>query len=394
MANGSSSWWPLVAADSLSTREQHMLRVDTSSLPEPRGAPRARRLLPNPPIPRRGQVTPRHELLPPADHASLPTTAAVVLRTGPVRAPIHERWSVMLELGDDDIAKLYGQGMARGAVVWKKGMLEWRPLLITPDLSGLLRRTRITLTESPAAAQAQVKLVVPPDEPTLPRNPLPALPRTPVQRELAADVVERSPIQSVAPSALDVEPSVKPGRRTGELLAVGVAAFALAWIGHARLHPAPTVTMMPAVPPAAAAATYEPSRAASTFAASALSGSAIPTVSIADLPLVSAQGARAFASYREAGSSAVRSTQTSNGRPSRSALVEALGQVARAASGCGERGGPVRVVVSFANSGVARSIQVSGADLPAQTRSCIIGAASRARVPAFTGDPVTVGKTL
>ena len=58
------------------------------------------------------------------------------------------------------------------------------------------------------------------------------------------------------------------------------------------------------------------------------------------------------------------------------------------------RGGPVRVVMSFNNTGVARSIRVSGVDLPATTRSCIIGAASRARVPAFSGDPVTVGKTL
>jgi hypothetical protein len=50
--------------------------------------------------------------------------------------------------------------------------------------------------------------------------------------------------------------------------------------------------------------------------------------------------------------------------------------------------------MSFAGSGVARSIQVSGSDLPAPTRSCIIAAASRARVPAFSGDPVTVTKTL
>jgi len=369
-----------------------MLRVDTSNLPEPRGLPRSRRLLPNPPVPPKGLVTPRHELLPPPDHASLPSTAAVTLRTGPLRAPIHERWSVMLELGDEEIARLYGQGMARGAVVWKQGMVEWRPLLITPDLSGLLRRTRITLTESPAAAQAQAqaKVVIPPDEPTLPRTQLPGPARIPRESQLAADEIERSPVQSVAPSALDVEPSVKPSRRTGELIAVGVGAFALAWIGHARLHPAPSVTAMPAVLPTAA----EPSRAPATFTASSLAGSSIPAVSIADLPLASATGARASASYREVGSSAARSTSTSNGRPARSALVEALGQVARAASGCGERGGPVRVVVSFANSGVARSIQVSGADLPAQTRSCIIGAASRARVPAFTGDPITVSKTL
>ena len=34
--------------------------------------------------------------------------------------------------GGHDIAKLYGQGMTRGAVVWRKGMVEWRPLLVTP----------------------------------------------------------------------------------------------------------------------------------------------------------------------------------------------------------------------------------------------------------------------
>src|SRR5205809_647602 len=114
-----------------------MLRVDTSNLPEPRGLPRSRRLLPNPPVPPKG--------------------------------------------------------------------------LITPDLSGLLRRTRITLTESPAAAQAQSRVVIPPDEPTLPRTRLPAPPRIPRESEPAADVVEGSPVQSVAPAALDVEPSAKPG---------------------------------------------------------------------------------------------------------------------------------------------------------------------------------------
>jgi hypothetical protein len=375
-----------------------MLRVEASNLPKPRGAPRPRRLLPNPPVPRRGEVTPRHELLPPPDTAS-PPTAELALRAEPARVPARQRWSVKLELGDDEIAKLYGQGMARGAVVWKKGMMEWRPLLITPELSGLLRRTRITLTESPPLAQlsAPVQLVVPPDEPTQPILPRPA--RLP--SELSAELVERSPIQSVAPIALDVEPSViKPGRKPTELLVVAIAAFALAWLGQARLHPpAPAAVMAAAslAAPAAAVPVCEPAKQTSTLTASTLAGSAIPTVSIADLPLALAKGAAASTSHGELHKAAARATTsnaTSNGRPSRSALLEALSQVARAASGCGERGGPVRVVVSFANSGVARSIQVSGADLPAPTRSCMIGAASRARVPAFTGDPVTVAKTL
>lgn len=372
-----------------------MLRVEASNLPKPRGAPRPRRLLPNPPMPRRGEVTPRHELLPPADLTS-PPTPELALATQPTRPLGHanERWSVKLELADEEIAKLYGQGMTRGAVVWKKGMLEWRPLLITAELSGLLRRTRITLTESPPLARmplpAPVTSALPPDELTLPRPPrLPS--------ELPPALVERSPIQSVAPTALDVEPSVKPRRRTSELVGVGVAAFVLAWLGHATLNPRETASAPPPAAPlsvAAAAPACEPAKQPTTVTASG--GSSIPTVSIADLPLAGARGshgATTTASHSVASRSSARST-TSDGRPSRSALVEALGQVARAASGCGERGGPVRVTVTFANSGVARSIQVSGADLPAATRSCMIGAASRARVPAFSGDPVTVAKTL
>jgi hypothetical protein len=217
---------------------------------------------------------------------------------------------------------------------------------------------------------------------------------------LPAQIVERAPIQSVAPTALDIEPSPKPRRRTSELLAVGVAAFALAWLGHAILNPPATTAVAPPATPArmvAAAPACEPATTG-TASATVSGGSAIPTVSVADLPLAGSKGATVLASHAVAArSSAGRVASNSGGssdRPSRSSLVEALSQVGRAASGCGERGGPVRVTVTFANSGVARSIQVSGADLPGPTRSCMIGAASRARVPAFSGDPVTVTKTL
>ncbi|MES1184471.1 MAG: hypothetical protein ABUL60_11690 [Myxococcales bacterium] len=376
-----------------------MLRVEASNLPKPRGAPRPRRLLPNPPMPRRGAM--RNELLPPADATASPLTE-LALPSEPTRPMTgRETWSVKLELGDEEIAKLYGQGMTRGAVVWKKGMLEWRPLLITPELTGLLRRTRITLPESsspPSVAPVSARHSLPPDEPTVPRPArLPSFSSPSFANEV---VVERSPIASVAPTALDVEPTAKPRRRKGELAVVGVAAFALAWMAHAILHPTtPGAVNLPAMAAAGpvAAPACEPSRTSSNISASTLSGSSIPTVSIADLPLAGSRGVAPTASRADSGRVAARSSASGasgNEKPSRSALVEALSQVARAASGCGERGGPVRVVVTFANSGVARSIQVSGADLPANTRSCMIGAASRARVPAFTGEPVTVSKTL
>ena len=366
-----------------------MLRVEASNLPKPRGTPRARRLLPTPPLPRRNQVLSRHELLPPPDDANPPVTERALL-TRPVVATRRERWSVRLELGDDEIAKLYGQGMTRGAVVWKKGMVEWRPLLITPELSGLLRRTRTTLIGSPAvtATLPPVDLASSVDEFTLPR---PA--RLP--NRLSHDPAEKSVFPTLAPLASDIDAPTKPGRPI-ELLAVAAAAFALAWIGHAKLHPQSSGA---SAPPAVAAATAPVCEA--TQPATKLASLTIPTIAVADLPLAGATNVASTTASRGAprgpsNQADARTTSVGGGSnaPSRSDLVGALSQVARAASSCGERSGPVRIVVSFTNSGVARSIQVSGNDLPASTRSCIIGAASRARVPEFSGDPVTVAKTL
>ena len=138
-----------------------MLRVEASNLPKPRGAPRPRRLLPNPLSPRRVAATSRHEILPPRDQTTPPATE-LALPVQPARSTARERWSVRLELGDEEIAKLYGQGLTRGAVVWKKGMVEWRPLLITPELSGLLHRTRITLTDSSETVASAVFFTPPP----------------------------------------------------------------------------------------------------------------------------------------------------------------------------------------------------------------------------------------
>ncbi|RYZ06396.1 MAG: hypothetical protein EOO73_15560 [Myxococcales bacterium] len=304
----------------------------------------------------------------------------------------HERWSVRLELGDADIAKLYGQGMTRGAVVWRKGMMEWRPLLVTPELTGVLRRTRTTLTPSlpplPSWVDAPSALPKPPRVPTSTLPP-------------GLDSVAVAPT-TVAPLAMDVEPP-RRGRRPVELIAVAIAAFTVAWIAHGVFKKSsdPSANMSGPAQAAAAvapAAECEPSKAPPSR--SETPSSTIPTVSVADLPLAGVRASTVGASFAGVGASraSARSgsgtSSSSGGPPARADLMNALGSVSRAASGCGDRGGPVRVVLSFANSGVARSIQVTGPNLPAPTRSCIIGAASRARIPAFTGDPVTVSKTL
>lgn len=384
-----------------------MLRVEASNLPIPRSTPRPRRLLPHPPsVKRRDATAARHELLPPTDAAG-----AVDLVQTPAPPATSERWSVRLELKDDDIAKLYGQGMTRGAVVWKKGMVEWRPLLVTPELTTLLRRTRTTLSPAPAEVSSSPLAA---EELTLPRParlpsdmapPIGALP-PPNPPPLASQYPDKPRFTTVAPTASDVEREPAAPRRRVELAAVAVAAFALAWITHGRLSSqgeadARTAASLVAATPKAPVACEPASPPPGALAPTATPVSSIPTVAVSDLPLAGGRGSRSASggvttggSHGSAGRAAAPSRSASASAPTRAELMGALGQVARAASSCGERGGPVRVVMSFAGSGVARSIQVSGSGLPAQTRSCIIGAASRARVPAFSGDPVTVSKTL
>lgn len=343
-----------------------MLRVEASDLPKPRRVPRPRRLLPVSGLPARA----RQAVPAPQDAGqtgTVPRSSAQATASG-------DTWSVRLELGDDEIARLYGQGMARGAVVWKKGMVEWRPLLITPELRGLLKRTRLVPSEPPPAAATI-------EEPAPPRLPPP--PRLPSDAP-----VELARSASVAPLAVDA-PVRSTFRRPFELIAVACVAFGLAWFTRARFRPAPT-PIASAFAAVASASSCEP--AASPLSPASTSQSSIPTVSVLDLPLAGNVGTSSVGSRSASVGAAARSM--SRGGPSRGDLLQALGRVAGAASGCGERPGPVRLIMSFAQSGVARSIQVTGAGLPAQTRSCIIAAASRARVPAFGGEPVTVSKTL
>jgi hypothetical protein len=329
-------WLPLGKRDPpiarmLDSSEGFMLRVEASNLKTTGDLPRPRRLLPRPPAVPEFSPSPAQELLlpPPDDMPARVDTSAP------------ERWVVRLELGDEDIAKLYGQGMTRGAVVWRKGMVEWRPLLITPELTGLLRRTRTTLTSLPD--------------------------------ELAERPVGPT---TVAPMAMDVAApgtaaSGKP-RRSVEFAAVAVAAFALAWIGHGILRAdAPSAALADGrealAPPAAACEPATVTTAGLLPNAPPLAtatSSTIPIIAVTDLPLA---GRAAVPTAMHSESRRAPSRPSSAGQPSRSELSAALSRVAQSARGCGERGGPVRVTMSFAASGVARSIQVSGRDLPAPT---------------------------
>ena len=137
-----------------------------------------------------------------------------------------------------------------------------------------------------------------------------------------------------------------------------------------------------------------------TVSPAAAPASTIPVVTVGNLP-VEAGRATALASLApsystpgsHAASASARSVSTSATGPDRAALARALGGAAAAARSCGA--GPVsaQVVVTYAPSGVARNIHFVSAP-PVALRSCVLNAIARSRVAPFSGEAVTVSKTL
>ena len=85
------------------------------------------------------------------------------------------------------------------------------------------------------------------------------------------------------------------------------------------------------------------------------------------------------------------------GKFSPDAARSALGAAAGAASGCKKKGGPTgrgRVTVTFAPSGRATQATVGPPFAGTSVGSCAAGAFKSARVPPFTGSPVTVSKSF
>jgi len=82
------------------------------------------------------------------------------------------------------------------------------------------------------------------------------------------------------------------------------------------------------------------------------------------------------------------------GPADRAELSRALSRAAASARNCGE--GPVKaqVVATYAPSGVPTSVHFGSSAPPAAMRSCVLSAVARTHVTPFTGDPVTVSKSL
>ncbi len=81
-------------------------------------------------------------------------------------------------------------------------------------------------------------------------------------------------------------------------------------------------------------------------------------------------------------------------QPDRAAVAQALARVSGAARSCGQGPQKGRVAVTFAPSGVVRSVQLAQAFADKAVGACVLRAMGRARVPAFSGDPVVVKKSV
>jgi predicted Zn finger-like uncharacterized protein len=83
---------------------------------------------------------------------------------------------------------------------------------------------------------------------------------------------------------------------------------------------------------------------------------------------------------------------------SKASAISALGGAAGSAGGCKKPGGPTgvgKVQVTFAPSGRVTSATVMGAPFAGTAvGGCVAGAFRRAKVPAFSGNPVTVSKSF
>jgi len=372
-------------------------------------------------------------------------------------APEASRWKVRLELAPSEIAFVYRKGLARGAEVCRRGTHEWRPLVTTPELHEVLAK-RASLAEmmeaSPAMTLSQTLAIndptlaalflqrrapqlpktAPPPPPAISRSvpPPPILPRAASPRP--ALTTSEPPLMAFTTTAETIPPAPKAPRFESipdatvtplQSRRVLPSRLARAWNERKIVHARPfelslaaglaivatlvvtAITLRAEAPRMnALISTARQSRpklatAVPTRAEPApRPASTIPVVPIVDLPVeagrraVLASLAPSYASPgSHAASASARTPSAPGAGPDRAALARALGGAAAAARNCGD--GPVsaQVVVTYAPSGVARNIHFAAAP-PVAMRSCVLNAVARSRVAPFSGDAVTVSKTL
>ena len=344
------------------------------------------------------------------------------------------RWHIELELDADQIARLHRLGLAHDAVVWRDGLPDWRPLLEAYELreaiealkarapssmkSALRRATidRIANMSRPAAAKP------PAVSPRRRTNTDPALRLYAAlnRRRPPQDSIEFAPAPKIVAAPVEapvvllqrdslppVSAPIAPPRARSLLTFVTHVAVALITAGLTMLFwvgplPSPATSSAPAsaVQPAPSVTPPAPLETKPNPPPDApISVQSLAVETPARAPGAEAPTTRAKPEAREheakpaAVERAAAPTHIDQSGPDRGKIARALAAAAGAAADCGV-GGSARVVATFGPSGVVRRAAFEG-PLPELTdRSCVLRAISRARIPAFSGDPITVRKTV
>lgn len=86
--------------------------------------------------------------------------------------------------------------------------------------------------------------------------------------------------------------------------------------------------------------------------------------------------------------------KSASGGPDLKEISKAVSSAARAASSCGASPQSGRVAITFSPSGAVRSVQMEQQYDERDVGSCVLRAMGRVKVSAFSGDPVTVRKSV
>ncbi|MDQ2643278.1 MAG: hypothetical protein M3020_05660, partial [Myxococcota bacterium] len=115
-----------------------------------------------------------------------------------------------------------------------------------------------------------------------------------------------------------------------------------------------------------------------------------------DIMAAMAQAASSPAPEREASEPEPREPEPSKASEGADlkAISRAVGNAARSAASCGESPQSGRVAITFSPSGAVRSVQMEEPFAERDVGACVLRAMGRAKVSAFTGDPVTVRKSV
>lgn len=191
----------------------------------------------------------------------------------------------------------------------------------------------------------------------------------------AASVQAEMPAPGAAPAARDTLPTEAPPK-TGSA-SPGDSAIAAGTDAAAPAAPATGLGEPSAAPNASVTA------AAATPAGGAAPGGAAPAKDAPSKP----------ATLQDLADAINSSAPPFNTAAAKEALTAASGD----AASCAQPGGPTgsgKVAITFAPSGRATSVSVGGAFAGTEVGSCIARKFRSARVPAFSGEPVSVSKSV